>query len=98
MRMNIGFVYFENTINTEKRKTEEYGMKSIDANQFLYPFVSFEDERLLNDAILNIIISPMTNNLPIDNDLYEKTIRRFLLSCGYDNEVGINYSKHKIRW
>ena len=91
-------VYFENTINTEKRKTEEYGMKSIDANQFLYPFVSFEDERLLNDAILNIIISPMTNNLPIDNDLYEKTIRRFLLSCGYDNEVGINYSKHKIRW
>ena len=54
--------------------------------------------RILNDAILNIIISPMTNNLPIDNDLYEKTIRRFLLSCGYDNEVGINYSKHKIRW
>lgn len=90
-------VYFENTISPQKRKTEEYGLKSIEANQFLYPFVRFRANRLLNDSISNIIISPMTSNLPIDNDLYEETIQRFLLSCDFD-KIGINYSKHKIRW
>ena len=91
-------VYFENTINQEKRKPEEYGMKSIESNQFLYPFISFKGERLLNDSLSQIIISPMTNNLPIDNSIYEKTIKKFLISCDFDSVIDIKYSKHKIRW
>ena len=90
-------VYFENTINQERRKKEEYGMKGIGANQFLYPFISFKDEQLLKDSLSQIIISPMTNNLPIDNSIYEKTIKKFLINCNFNPEINIKYSKHKIR-
>lgn len=91
-------VYFENTIKQEKRRHEEYGMKSIESNQFLFPFISFQNTHLLNTSLSQIIISPKTSNLPINNDVYEKMIKRFLVSYNFDSAIDIKYSKHDIRW
>ena len=91
-------VYFEYSINTEKKKKEEYSIKSIEASRFIYPYITFKKDRLLNSSLKGVTISPVTSNLPIDNEVYKETLEKFLDSKGYGRNINLEYSKHSIRW
>ncbi len=91
-------VYFEYTINSEKRKREEYSMKNLDASRFIYPHITFEKKGLLRESLQSITISPVTSNLPISEDAYIDTLKKFLISKDFDNSICVRYSKHIIRW
>ena len=91
-------VYFEYNIDGNKRKSEEYGVKSIDNNRFLYPYIVFEKDCMLKESLKSVIVSPITRNLPIDKNSYCETLKKFLLGNGFDKSVDIKYSKHMIRW
>lgn len=91
-------VYFEYNIKPIKKKTEEYGIKCIDSNRFLYPYITFELQEQLNNSLRKVTISPITNNLTIDSDSYIYTLKQFLNSNKFDRDIDVKYSKHKIRW
>lgn len=89
-------VYFENNISQKKQKGEKYGIKNIDSKQFLYPYITFGYK---NNFISSITLSPLTNNLSINKEIYKNTIKSFMLSNGFEDEpIKVEYSKHKIRW
>ena len=91
-------VYFENNINTVKIKKEEYGIKRIANNRFLYPYITFSEGDILGAALEGVVISPITKNLPIDNTTYCNTLKNFLVSQGINEKINVQYSKHTIRW
>lgn len=91
-------VYFEHSINSSKKKKEEYGVKSIGDNRFLYPYITFDMKNKLDKSLESVVVSPITKNLPIDNTIYCNTLKSFLVSKGLDESVIVEYSKHVIRW
>ena len=94
-------VYFEYNINSEKTKKEEYTVKHIMSGDFVCPYITFkkDDEKdLLQSSLKGIKISPVTRNLPINNDTYLETLNKYILSKGFVNIENVEYSKHTIRW
>lgn len=91
-------VYFEYNINSDKKKLEEYSMKNIDSSRFIYPYITFKKLGLLQSSLRSTTISPVTSNLPISEDTYIETLKKFLVSKGFDNSLNVRYSKHIIRW
>lgn len=94
-------VYFEYNINSEKTKKEEYTVKHIMSGDFVCPYITFkkDDENdLLQSSLKGITISPVTRNLPINNDTYLETLKKYILSKGFVNVENVEYSKHTIRW
>lgn len=91
-------VYFEYNIKPNKKKKEEYGIKCIDSNRFLYPYITFELQEQLNNSLRKVTISPITNNLTIDSDSYIFALKQFLNSNKFNENIDVKYSKHKIRW
>lgn len=91
-------VYFEYNINSDKRKDEEYSVKSIGNNRFLYPYITFKKEKMLNSSLKSVIVSPITRNLPIDERTYCDILNKYLISKGFDESIDIKYSNHMIRW
>lgn len=94
-------VYFEYNINSEKTKKEEYTVKHIMSGDFVCPYITFkkEDENdLLNSSLKGITISPVTRNLPINNDIYLETLNKYISSKGFTDVENAQYSKHTIRW
>lgn len=90
-------VYFNNDILQSEAKKQSFDIKKVNSNNFLYPYVSFESDALIK-TISSVTLSPMTNNLSIDCDVYKETIYKFLLSNNFDSGVNVELSKHKIRW
>ena len=94
-------VYFEYDINSEKTKKEEYTVKHIMSGDFICPYITFKKDDgndLLQSSLKGITISPVTRNLPINNDTYLKTLNKYILSKGFTDVENIQYSKHTIRW
>lgn len=73
-------------------------MKHVASGDFICPYVTFGNNvtDILKDSLKKITISPATRNLPIDNDLYLSTLKKFILSNGFNKEVVP--SPHMIRW
>lgn len=90
-------VYFEHTINPKKRKNEEYCVRCLGDNCFILPYVSFEIEKMA-EVVEQVIISPISKNLPIDETVYYETINNFLRSEEFDKSPEVDFSKHSIRW
>ncbi len=94
-------VYFEYNINSERAKKEEYTVKHIMAGDFVCPYITFkkDDENdLLQSSLKGITVSPVTRNLPINNDTYLETLNKYILSKGFADVENVQYSKHTIRW
>lgn len=91
-------VYFEYNINSDKKKNEEYSMKNLDSSRFIYPHITFKNPGLLQNSLQSITISPVTSNLPISESAYTETLKKFLVSKGFENSIDVRYSKHIIRW
>lgn len=94
-------VYFEYNINSEKTKKEEYTVKHIMAGEFICPYITFKKEDgndLLQSSLKGITISPVTRNLPINDDIYLETLNKYISSKGFTDIQNIQYSKHTIRW
>lgn len=94
-------VYFEYNINSEKAKREEYTVKHISSEDFICPYITFKksvEKDLLKNSLKGITISPATRNLPINSDTYLETLKKYILSKGFDGVNNVQYSKHTIRW
>ena len=94
-------VYFEYNINPEKTKKEEYTVKHIMAGDFICPYITFKkdgENDLLQSSLRGITVSPVTRNLPIDNDTYLETLNKYILSKGFTDVENVKYSKHTILW
>lgn len=91
-------VYFEYNIDMNKQKAEKYSVKEIYSGNFICPYITFTDEELLRNSLCRILISPVTSNLPISEDSYKETLRKFLVSKGLSNSINVDFSKHIIRW
>lgn len=89
-------VYFENSLTNKKSKEDQYELKTILGQKYIRPYVEFNQIQLYN-ALDSIVISPLTRNIPIGDNLYREVIIRYLESNQYKN-VGVNVSKHKCRW
>lgn len=89
-------VYFENSLTNSKAIKEEYCVKSIGENKYLQPYICFRNINF--DAIITkITLSPITKNLPINNDTYIRNVRDFVKN----HQIGcedVMCSKNKIRW
>lgn len=94
-------VYFEYNINSEKTKKEEYAVKHITAGDFICPYITFkkgDENDLLQSSLKGVTVSPVTRNLPINNDTYLETLNKFILSKGFADVENVQYSKHTVRW
>ena len=93
-------VYFEYNTNSNKTKKEEYCIKHIMSGDFVCPYVTFKNETndLLQNSLKKITISPVTRNLPINNEIYLETLKKYILSQGFNEAVEVQYSQHSIRW
>lgn len=89
-------VYFENSILSKKSKDDKYELKTILGQKYIRPYVEF-DKIQLSHALSSIVISPLTRNIPIDDNLYRDVIVHFLKNNKYEN-IDVNVSKHKCRW
>lgn len=89
-------VYFENSLLNRKSKDDQYEPKTILGQKYIRPYVEF-DKLLLYNALNSIVISPLTRNIPIDDNLYRDVVVHFLESNKYRN-IDVNISKHKCRW
>ncbi|PWT26260.1 DUF2971 domain-containing protein [Butyrivibrio fibrisolvens] len=91
-------VYFEYNVSDIKTKKEEYITKHIMDGDFICPYVTFKSdyENLLCDTLLGITISPVTRNLPINNNRYLDTLKSYSSSKGLTKNI--DFSKHTIRW
>lgn len=89
-------VYFENSLLNKKSKEDQYELKTILGQKYIRPYVEF-DEIQLYYALNSIVISPLTRNIPIDDNLYRDVVVHFLESNKYKN-IDVNISKHKCRW
>lgn len=88
-------VYFENSLS-KKSKQDQYELKTILGQKYIRPYVEF-DRVNLNSALDSVVVSPLTRNIPIDDNLYKTVIEHFLHSQNYNN-TDVNISKHKCRW
>lgn len=91
-------VYFEYNVNSDKKKKEEYTIKNIASGNFICPYITFQKPDLLQESLEGITISPVTRNLPINSDKYMETLKKYLLSNGFCNDIDITFSQHTIRW
>ncbi|MCD7717434.1 MAG: hypothetical protein LUI39_13500, partial [Lachnospiraceae bacterium] len=95
-------VYFEYNINSNKTKKEEYCIKHISSGDFIYPYITFKsdttDDNLLKNSLKKITISPATKNLPINDEIYKNTLKRYIRSKKFNEDVEVCYSQHFIRW
>ncbi len=91
-------VYFEYSTDSNRQKQEQYFSKHIAAGDFLCPYISFKGDQLLADVLQGVTVSPVTKNLPIDDDIYLENIKRFLASNRMNCCTAVKHSKHTIRW
>lgn len=89
-------VYFENSLLNKKNKEDQYELKTILGQKYIRPYVEFDNIQL-QCALKSIVISPLTRNIPIDDNLYRNVVMHFLESNKYTN-IDVNISKHKCRW
>lgn len=71
------------------------------SGDFVCPYITFKKDNengLLQSSLKGITISPVTRNLPINNDTYLETLNKYILSKGFVNVENVEYSKHTIRW
>lgn len=70
------------------------------SGDFVCPYVTFKNETndLLQNSLKKITISPVTRNLPINNEIYLETLKKYILSKGFNEAVEVQYSQHSIRW
>lgn len=91
-------VYFEYNINSKKAKNEEYAIKHIISGDFIVPYITFKNPDFLKSSLKGMIISPVTKNLPINNETYLETLKKYLSNNGFEDVEKLQYSKHTIRW
>lgn len=89
-------VYFHNTVG-EKRKKDQYELKSILDQKYIRPYIEFKDVKLYEGVVGEVLLSPLTRNVPIDDTLYKKIIKEFMQSNHY-GDISVENSKHKCRW
>lgn len=90
-----------------------YDQRTIKAGSFLYPYITLlnktaagesDGQKEFSKALVQLVLSPSTRNLPIDEQTYCENLRQFLTTQGYsafsapDSIQKIVYSKHAIRW
>lgn len=90
-------VYFEYNIDKKKEDKEEYAMKHINSGDFLYPYITFESDDMVRKSLKKVTISPVTGNLPINNEMYIETLKKYV-SNKLGKNISVDFSEHKIRW
>lgn len=88
-------IYFENSLENRKRE-DSYEIKTNFGQKYLRPFIEFK-VRNLDQSIDKIIISPLTNNIPIDTELYKRIVTEFIENK-YHSDIEVISSCHKCRW
>lgn len=89
-------VYFENTLSEKKARTISYESKTVVGQNYLRPYVEFEEIKLA-DSLQRIVTSPLTHNIPFDKSLYNNTLAQFIRK--YQKiSIEIKASNHKCRW
>ncbi len=94
-------VYFEYNTSLDKTKKEEYMVKHITSGDFICPYITFEresNEAFLQDILKEVTVSPATKNLPINDSSYLETLKRYIMSKKFSDDVNVKFSKHTIRW
>ena len=86
-------VLFENSL--QQSINVEYAVQSLQNQKYMRPFT--ETDQLDTGFIKGITLSPLTRNLPIDDELYVDTISEFV-KRQTGNVTAVNCSKHVIRW
>lgn len=84
---------FENSL--QQSINVEYAVQSLQNQKYMRPFT--ETTQLEASYIKEVTLSPLTRNLPIDDDLYKETISEFVKSQT-GSATAVNSSKHIIRW
>ena len=95
----VRIVYFKHSIDDEcNDKNIDFFVKHTPSGDLLSPCIYLkEDINGFKDTLKELIISPVSKNLTIGQDVYKDTLIRYLLHNGYKNKK-VKYSKHSIRW
>lgn len=86
-------VLFENSLT--QSVNVDYAVQSMQSQKYIRPFM--ETKKVGVSFIRGITLSPLTRNLPIDDDLYCHIIREFAEKKTKAPST-VCYSKHRIRW
>lgn len=89
-------VYFENSIENDQNKKDQYELKSILGQKYIRSYIEFSKIEL-NEILKSIVVSPLTRNIPIKDNLYQEVLGLFLKNNG-DFDIEVKVSKHKCRW
>lgn len=80
---------------------EQYDKKSTPYGEFLFPYVNLlssnTTQTMFRQSLQAITLSPLTHNLPIGENEYKETLKKYLAAKGF-TDITIEVSNHKIRW
>ncbi len=87
-------VVFENTLTPTC--DIQYGVQNLNGQKYLRPY--WETQPLDMSFIKEIALSPLTRNLPMDDELYAETMTDFASRTLDNGNINVAWSAHKVRW
>lgn len=91
----VRIVFFNTDLTPPYSQQVHYTTQSLQGQRYIKPYIDTGTMDLA--SIKSIVLSPLTRNLSLDNNLYVHVLGEYAHSC-LNRDIKVEISKHKIRW
>ena len=91
----VRVVFFNTDLTPPYSQTVNYTIQSLQGQKYIKPYIDTGKTDLA--SMKSIVLSPLTRNLSLDNDLHMNIVGEYA-SSRLDRSIEVEISKHKVRW